>query len=53
MEEPPGQAVTGLLAVELYEDVPTVGGAADELEQVERLGDPAELGERAGQGGRA
>ncbi len=53
MEEPPGQAVTGLVAVELDEDVPTVGGTADELEQVERLRDPAELGEGAGQGGRA
>ena len=31
VKEPPRQAVTGLLAVELDEDVTTVGGAVDEL----------------------
>lgn len=52
VKEPPDQAVTGLLAVELNEDVTTVGGAVDELEQVERLGDTAEFGQGARQGRR-
>ena len=49
----PGQAVPELLAVELGEDAAALLLAVDVAEHVQRLDDAAELGERAGQRGRA
>lgn len=53
VEEPSCQAVARFLAVQLDQDVPAVGAAVDELEQVQRLGNAAELCERTSKGRRS
>ncbi len=52
MMDTPAEAVTQFCVVELGQDAPPKGRVVDIMKNVDGLGDPADFGERAGQGSR-